>query len=739
MDAHDRMFGEIAVRLELLTREQLGACRKAQAESADKRNLPELALSLGMMSEAEVHLVAEQQRKVLERRREARDSRDGSVTHSERPNKPSVRGRTITASGTGGGVVASGATAQALDTQHSPSVRPQSARPRVSSPPPIPVDARPSSSHPGRRESGEVATGRAAAERGDDTNERLEREPTMPRVAHEPRHLLGMDSVSPDLEHTPLDPRAEAEARALRADSMPPPRGPVPDERPGKRTEVPPPRARRLAAQIPANNNSEAPKVGVSRALSGTLLAGSGQLQQQAEPRGFGSLEGSLRPAADRGWRNPSRPPPSMPAAARSEPIDGGAVSAARSSWKPAPEPMNVKASLRPTVVQPAVTASLQPTVVQPAVIPGSPGLQPTAAPSVRSDSRYLDQLLALAIETGASDLHAHSGSPVLARVDGALWPLTADAPLTPPAAEQVIAEIMTDAQWDELQLGGEVRFTYELAGVGRFRAHAYRQAHGLDIVFRALRDDIVDPKDLSLPARMLLHVLEARSGLFIVSGPPGAGKSTTLATLAYVLANEHNLYVVTAESPIEVVHGPGLGLIEQREIPLHAHNFAECIEQAVTLGADVIVVSELSSASAIAAALQAALSGVAVIAAVQAESPWAALAQLLAHMTGPERVHARVKLSLALRAVYTQHLVPRFNARGRIPAVEMLLGIPQVAQLIADDQLENLESVIASHLQLPDMQTLEAALHELVRSRMITPEVAQRAARRERAEASGT
>src|SRR5262249_34948688 len=158
----------------------------------------------------------------------------------------------------------------------------------------------------------------------------------------------------------------------------------------------------------------------------------------------------------------------------------------------------------------------------------------------------------------------------------------TADAPLTPPAAEQVIAEIMTDAQWDELQLSGEVRFAYELAGVGRFRAHAYRQAHGLDVVFRALPEHIVDPKDLSLPSRMLMHVLEARSGLFLVSGPPGSGKSTTLATLGHVLANEHNLYVATAESPIEIVHEPGLGMIEQREVPLHAHNFAECIEQSV-------------------------------------------------------------------------------------------------------------------------------------------------------------
>jgi twitching motility protein PilT len=721
MDAHDRMFGEIAVRLELLSREQLVACRKAQAEGAGQHSLPQVALSLGIMSDAEVLLVAAQQRKVLERRREARDAAVGNG--GDRPSRQSAPPRQRT---TSDAVPTAAARQQAASQPPSrgsqPAPRPESrTRSSMSSPPPVPLEAKlkhssmPASAHD---------TTRPGARRGDDTNER---EPTVPHVHDDPRSLLEMGAIEPDLEPTPLDPHAGSEARA-RGHSQPPTARSDRDERPGKRTEVPPARARKLASPPPANTNYEPPQAprGLSRGAGGTLLANSGRNAQIDAMRSLAPAEGSLRPAADRGWRNPSRPPPPpQPAASRPEPIEApslGMGPRGTLAWNPAPS-----ASARPAaaaaVMQSAPAATLQPAAADP-------------APVQSSDTRYLDQLLALAIETGASDLHAHSGSPVLARVDGALWPLTADAPLTPPAAEQVIAEIMTDAQWDELQLAGELRFAYELPGVGRFRAHAYRQAHGLDVVFRALPAHIVDPKDLSLPSRMLMQVLEARSGLFVISGPPGSGKTTTLATLAHVLANEHNLYVATAESPIEIVHGPGLGLIEQREVPVHAHNFAECIEQARDQGADVIVLSELSTPSAIMAALGAALAGCAVLVAVPAESPWAALAQLLAPFAGQERALARAELALAIRAVFTQHLMARSVARGRIPAVEMLLSNPQVAQLIADEQFEGIEALMGAQ-HAAGMQTLETALHELVRARAISPEVAQRAARRERTEAS--
>ncbi len=693
MDAHDRMFGEIAVRLELLSREQLTACRKAQADGAGQRSLAQLALSLGLMSEAEINLVTQQQRKVIERRREARDA--GGVTQPDRPPRARTESseRTVKASSNPPGARESRPHAK-FET------RPGRLR---GTPPPVPPEARASSAPPDPLAAPSIpplpataAEARAAADRA--AND--EREPTIPRVPNEPRSLIGMGLVVPD-----LDPSQHLAPATM---PSPPPEHRVKDERPGKRTEVPPARARRLANTPPANTNQAA--AGLSRAAGGgTLLASSGQLQRAAQLdllRAPALSPSSVRPAADRGWRNPSKPPPQAAAQAHDASVLAPGPRTGTLAWNP----------------NPALAA-------RPIAAPGS------TAPT---QSRYLDQLLALAIDTGASDLHAHSGSPVLARVDGALWPLTADAPLSPPAAEQVIAEIMTDAQWDALQLAGEVRFAYELAGVGRFRAHAYRQEHGLDIVFRALPSHIADPKDLQLPSRMLLHLLECRSGLFLVSGPPGSGKTTTLATLAHVLANEHNMYVATAEAPIEIVHGPGLGLIEQREIPTHAHNFAECIEQAMRQSADVIVVSELSSATAVAAALHAALAGCAVIASVQADSPWAALSQLLGYFTGLERAHARARLALAVRGVFTMHLVPRFSTRGSVPAVEMLLANPQLAQLIADEQLDQLEPLMAAS-NAAGMQTLEAALYELSRARSIAPEIAQRAARRERLEASGT
>ncbi|HKP55749.1 MAG TPA: ATPase, T2SS/T4P/T4SS family [Polyangiales bacterium] len=686
MDAHDRMFGEIAVRLELLTRDQLAACRKAQAE-APRRSLAQMALALGFMSEAEIEMVALQQRKVLERRREAREGQREAAAVVTQPERPAR-----SAAGAGASMRPQAEARVTSRPADRPSGQREAARPQRESRPRALLDPlgavtlepspKPATSAD-TLEPGPLTL--SDADEGDDA-----RDPTVPRVPQEPRSMVGQGLLVPDLAPTPLS------------------RAPEREERAGKKTEVPPSRARKLAAPTPANTNHEA-KV-LSRGAGGTLLGSSGQLQQRAAALAAApssSSQSAMRPAADRGWRNPSKPPPPTASTARAEALahdprlDSGPPTGTL-AWNPASAP------------------------------------RPSAMPTRDTPTRYLDQLLALAVDTGASDLHAHSGSPVLARVDGALWPLTADAPLSPQAAEHVIAEIMSDEQWDALQLTGEVRFAYDLPGIGRFRAHAYRQQHGLDVVFRALPAHIADPKDLLLPARMLLHVLDARSGLFIVSGPPGAGKTTTLATLGHALANEHNLYVSTAEAPIEIVHSPGLGLIEQREIPTHAHNFAECIEQAERQGADVIVVSELSSASAIAAALQAALSGCAVLACVQADSPWAALTQLLGHFPSSERALARAQLSLALRAVFTLRLLPRGSTRGRIPAVEMLLANPQVAQLIADEQFDALEQLMISQPG-SGMQTLDAALQELLRNRAISPEIAQRAARRERLEASGS
>jgi twitching motility protein PilT len=686
MDAHDRMFGEIAVRLELLTREQLAACRKAQTEGP-RRSLAQLALSLGLMSEAEIEMVALQQRKVLERRREVREGHREAAVAVTHPERSARAGASLQPD------PRAGARDRPADR---PSGQREAARPRVENRPralldplaPVTLDSR---SAPGRKPAADGDTLEPGPLTLTDAEPHASegREPTVPRVPHEPRSLLGQGLIVPDLAPASLQ-RAES-GRTTR------------EERESRKTEVPPPRARKPAGPAPANSNHEHQRL--SRGAGGTLLGSSGQLQRAAE-LAAPSSQSSLRAAADRGWRNPSKPPPptaaAHPAALGHNPLLDSASSTGTLAFGHASAPAPVA---------------------------------PTDAPA---PARYLDQLLALAVDTGASDLHAHSGSPVLARVDGTLWPLTADAPLSPQAAEHVIAEIMSDEQWDALQLSGEVRFAYELPGVGRFRAHAYRQQHGLDIVFRALPTHIADPKDLLLPARMLLHVLDARSGLFIVSGPPGSGKTTTLATLAHVLANEHNLYVSTAEAPIEIVHGPGLGLIEQREIPAHAHNFAECIEQAERQGADVIMISELSSASAIAAALQAALAGCAVLACVQADSPWSALNQLLGHFHGHERTLARTKLGLCLRAVFTLRLLPRGSTRGRIPAVEMLLATPQVSQLIAEEQFDALEQLMASQTG-NGMQTLDAALQELLRNRSITPEIAQRAARRERLEASGS
>jgi twitching motility protein PilT len=418
-------------------------------------------------------------------------------------------------------------------------------------------------------------------------------------------------------------------------------------------------------------------------------------LAQRKKAASEAAAKTSGRPVPQgRDWRNPSRPPP-MAALETDAQLS--------------------RVAHADTLALPANDASLR--------------RQQPPAPGA---ARYLDAALAVAVATGGSDLHVHSGAPLYLRLDGKLRPMGTEGPLSRETAERVIAELLDPAQWMQLMVEGDLRFAYELPGVGRFRAHAYCQERGTDIVFRILPKQIAAPEELGLGAA-LRSLSEHPAGLCVCSGPAGSGKTTSLAALTRAMASTRALHVVTLESPIELVHTAGLGLIEQREIGRHVASFAEGIELAQHQGADLIVVSDLSAPGAIEASLRAVRGRCFVLGSVRANSSAQTFSKLLRAAEAFQAERLRSELAGALRLMLHQRLVARARTAGRVAAFESVVNSAQVAQLIREDKLQQLPAAMAAG-KGAGMLSLDDALDELLRAGTISAEAARRAAhRRER------
>ncbi|MET0390687.1 MAG: ATPase, T2SS/T4P/T4SS family, partial [Polyangiales bacterium] len=299
---------------------------------------------------------------------------------------------------------------------------------------------------------------------------------------------------------------------------------------------------------------------------------------------------------------------------------------------------------------------------------------------------------------------------------------------LTPSAAERVFAEVWGQDVMLELSIDGELRSIYDLPERGvRARTHGFVSELGLNMTLHVLERTVLAPAQLGLTAA--LHALrDARWGLCVCSGPTGAGKTTTLWSLAQALAAERAVHVVSLEQPIEMQLGGGLGLFDQREVGRHVASYAEGIRWAVAQAADVIVVGDLLAPGALSACLAALRTRCLVLAGVRASSSRKALASLLSQADHAER--ARIELAAGLRVLLHQRLVPRAKGPGRVAAIEQLINTAQAAQLIRDDQLQQLPALIAAS-KGAGMVSLDDALDELVRASSITRGSARHVARR--------
>ena len=359
-----------------------------------------------------------------------------------------------------------------------------------------------------------------------------------------------------------------------------------------------------------------------------------------------------------------------------------------------------------------------------------SPGTQsktaaPTASPAAAPRAAGgLQSLLAQGVAMGASDVHIHSGAPVIMRVNGGLR-RQGEKVVTAAQAEAMLVEILSPEDRAHFLDKGEIDFAHTLPGVGRFRANIFRQQRGVDGVFRAIHEKPPGLLDLGLPTS-LARFTTFHQGMVLVTGPAGCGKSSTLAALVNIINEERREHILTIEDPVEYLHPSKRCIVNQRQVVRHTESFARALRAALREDPDVIGIGELRDLETISLALTAAETGHLVLATLHTNNTTRTINRLLGVFPPGQQPQVRTMLSESLRAIVSQRLVNKADGSGRVPALEVLVVNKAVGNLIRDNKTFQIRSI----LQMGSSQgmcLLDGSLEDLVKSGTVSRDQALR------------
>ena len=338
-----------------------------------------------------------------------------------------------------------------------------------------------------------------------------------------------------------------------------------------------------------------------------------------------------------------------------------------------------------------------------------------------------LQPWLATCVTRQASDLHLSSGLPPLMRLHGHIHRLS-ETVLESEVIQAMLHSVMSDTLCKEFAQAWEVDFSCDMPPLGRFRVNAFHQTRGVAAVIRVIPTHIPSLIEIQAPA-IVTTLLGQSSGLILVTGPTGSGKSTTLAAMVDHINSHIGGHILTVEDPVEFVHTPLLGLVNQREVGTHTHSFANALRSALREDPDVILVGELRDLETIRLALTAAETGHLVLATVHTSSAAKTVDRLIDVFPGDEKNMARAMLSESLLAVISQTLCQRQDGQGRVAAHEVMVATPAIRHLIREAKVAQMYSVIQTG-QSHGMQTLDQHLQVLLHQGHIAFAVAQSYAR---------
>ncbi len=329
-----------------------------------------------------------------------------------------------------------------------------------------------------------------------------------------------------------------------------------------------------------------------------------------------------------------------------------------------------------------------------------------------------IDEFLAEVLDRKGSDLHFLAGDPPRIRLYGDLLTLRPDK-LKPEFVREALYEILPRQALERFESKDGTDFAYHLQGVARFRVNVMRQLNGVGAVFRVIPSQALTLDQLNMPeaVRGLCRVI---SGLILVTGKTGSGKSTTLAAMIDDINQRIKGHILTIEDPIEFVHQRKSCLISQREIGVHSASFASALLSALREDPDVVLVGELRDLETMSIAVTAAEMGILVMGTLHTNGAAATVDRMVNAFPADKQAHVRTMLSTSLRGVISQQLLQRADKQGRVAALEILVNTPAVSNLIRQGKLDQLENTMQSGAQ-HGMRTMDAAIQLLLDQRAIT------------------
>ncbi len=325
-------------------------------------------------------------------------------------------------------------------------------------------------------------------------------------------------------------------------------------------------------------------------------------------------------------------------------------------------------------------------------------------------DDMHIDDLLRMTVEKGASDLHLSAGLPPMVRVDGRLYPLPFE-PLNSRDIQRLVYDVLTGEQIQKFEKTKELDFSYGVKDVGRFRFNVYRQRGSVGCAMRAIPSAIPSLEQLRLPA-ILRELTRRHSGLILVTGPTGSGKSTTIASMIDVINTERNCHIMTIEDPIEYLHTHKNCMVNQRELGTDTDSFHNALRAVLREDPDVILVGEMRDLETIRAALTLAETGHLVFATLHTRNAPQTIDRVVDVFPPEQQEQIRIQLANTLESVIAQQLLPMLGG-GRVAAVEIMVATPAIRNLIREGKVHQIYSIMETSAQ-QGMQTMDRALADL-------------------------